>query len=181
MMLYEFFHRAQLSRLEILKLGIKLFIIGETIVPCLCYQRDIEILIYFIVPPILFINLLYAIPQCILRGLLVLPFIYYNFLRTLMNTITSIELQFIMPPISTVYRLWMAAVVLKAILIKDIIKNNKIATSLSRLRPDIQPLFDRKGFILWLGDYATAIKFVLFFLWRRLRPAPRCWPPELVP
>lgn len=140
---HELFHRAQLSWLEILKLAIKLFII---------------------VPPTLSINLLHAIPQCVLRSLPVLPFIYCNLLRTLMNTLTPTELQFIMPPTGTVYRLWMAAVVSKAILTHD--SNNKTATttsSTSRLRPDIQPLSDGKSSILWLGDRATATKFVLFF------------------
>lgn len=79
-----------------------------------------------------------------------------------MNTLTPTELQFIMPPTGTVYHLWMAAVVSKAILMHRDGSNNK-ATVPSRLRPDIQPLSDGESSILWLGDRATATKFVLFF------------------
>ncbi|KAG8166971.1 hypothetical protein KVR01_002660 [Diaporthe batatas] len=136
---HELFHRAQLSWLEILRLAIKLLVI---------------------VPPVLFVNLLHAVPQCVRRGLPVLPFMYCNLLRTLMNTVTPTELQFIMPPTGTVYLLWLAAVVTKNILTYDTAKS---PTSLSRLRPEIQPLSDGQSSILWLGDRATATKFVLFF------------------
>lgn len=76
-----------------------------------------------------------------------------------MNTLTPTELQFIMPPTGTIYRIWQAAIVSKAILTHD---TKKTAIS-SRLRPDIQPLSDGKSSILWLGDRTTATKFVLFF------------------
>lgn len=75
-----------------------------------------------------------------------------------MNTLTPTELQFITPPTGTIYRLWLAATVSKAILTHD----NKTDIS-TRLRPDIQPLSDGKSSILWLGDRTTATKFVLFF------------------
>ncbi|POS80299.1 hypothetical protein DHEL01_v201315 [Diaporthe helianthi] len=143
---HELFHRAQLSWLGIFNLAIKLFII---------------------VPPTLFVNLVHAIPQCVLRGLPVLPFIYCNLLRTLMNNFTPTELQFIMPPSGSVYLLWLAAVVSRAILTHDNtdteLTNNKTAASLSRLRPDIQPLSDGQSSILWLGDPTTATKFALVF------------------
>lgn len=119
--------------------------------------RLIDALIDLIVPPTLFFNLLHAVPQCILRGLPVLPFVYCNLLRTLMNTLSPTELQFILPPTGTVYRVWLAAIVSKAILTHK----NKTDVS-SRLRPDIQPLSDGKSSILWLGDRTTATKFILF-------------------
>ncbi|KAH8777746.1 Alpha/Beta hydrolase protein [Diaporthe sp. PMI_573] len=134
---HELYHRARLSWFGILRLATKLFII---------------------IPPTLFFNLFHAVPQCILRGLPVLPFIYCNLLRTLMNTLTPTELQFILPPTGTVYRVWLAAVVSKSILTHD---DDKTKTP-SRLRPDIQPLSDGKSSILWLGDRTTATKFVLF-------------------
>lgn len=64
-----------------------------------------------------------------------------------------------MPPTGTIYRLWLAAIVSKAILTHD----NKKTDISTCLRPDIQPLSDGKGSILWLGDRTTATKFVLFF------------------
>lgn len=62
-----------------------------------------------------------------------------------------------MPPTGTIYRIWLAAIVSKAIL-----THNKTDIS-SSLRPDIQPLSDGRSSILWLGDRTTATKFVLFF------------------
>lgn len=108
-------------------------------------------------PPTLFVNLLHAIPQCVLRGLPVLPYVYCNLLRTLMNTLTPKQLQCMLPPSGTIYRLWLAATVSKAILTHD----DKHDPS-NRLRPDIQLLSDGKSSILWLGDRTTATKFVLF-------------------
>lgn len=108
-------------------------------------------------PPTLIVNLLHAIPQCVLRGLPVLPYIYCNLLRTLMNTLTPKQLRFMLPPSGTIYRLWLAATVSKGIL-----KHDTKPDPSTRLRPDIQPLSDGKSSILWLGDRTTATKFVLF-------------------
>ena len=107
-------------------------------------------------PPTFLWNLVHAVPQCVLGGLPVAPYIYCNLLRTLMNLLTPTQLQFILPPTGTVYDVWLAATLSKAILAHD-----KAGLS-SRLRRDVQPLSDGKGSILWLGDRATATKFVLF-------------------
>lgn len=120
-------------------------------------------LTFLTAPPTLFVNLLHAVPQCMLRGLPVLPYIYCNLLRTLMNTLTPKQLQSILPPSGTVYLVWLAVTLSKSILTFDDDKNNSKTSDLStRLKPDIQPLSDGKGSILWLGDRATATKFVLF-------------------
>lgn len=120
-------------------------------------ETDLRTLTDLTAPPTLFVNLLHAIPQCVLRGLPVLPYIYCNLLRTLMNTLTPKQLQFMLPPSGTIYRLWLAATVSKAIL-----KHDTKPDPSTRLRPDIQPLSDGKSSILWLGDRTTATKFVLF-------------------
>lgn len=112
-------------------------------------------------PPTLFVNLLHAVSQCVLRGLPVLPYVYCNLLRTLMNTLTPKQLQTILPPTGTVYLVWLAATLSKAILKHEDGDNDKPDLP-SRLRRDIQPLSDGKSSILWLGDRATATKFVLF-------------------
>lgn len=121
-------------------------------------ETDLRTLTNLTAPPTLFVNLLHAIPQCVLRGLPVLPYIYCNLLRTLMNTLTPKQLQFMLPPSGTIYRIWLAATASKAILTQ---KDDKPNLSLS-LRPDIQPLSDGKSSILWLGGRTTATKFVLF-------------------
>lgn len=121
------------------------------------------VLTFLTAPPTFLLNLLHAIPQCVLRGLPVLPYIYCNLLRTLMNTLTPRQLQSMLPPSGTVYLVWLAATLSKFILTYDGDKNNSKTTDLAtRLRPDIQPLSDGKGSILWLGDRTTATKFVLF-------------------
>lgn len=120
-------------------------------------ETDLRTLTNLTAPPALFVNLIHAIPQCVLHGLPVLPYIYCNLLRTLMNTLTPKQLQFMLPPSGIIYRLWLAATVSKAILTQD----TKLDPS-TRLRPDIQPLSDGKSSILWLGDRTTATKFVLF-------------------
>lgn len=79
-----------------------------------------------------------------------------------MNTLTPRQLQSILPPSGTVYLVWLAATLSKSILTYDADNNNKTTDLSTRLRPDIQPLSDGKGSILWLGDRATATKFVLF-------------------
>ncbi|KAJ0115685.1 hypothetical protein J7T55_010508 [Diaporthe amygdali] len=131
----ELYQRARLSWLELLDLAFKLFIIS---------------------PPTFIFNLLHAVPLCFLRGLPVLPYIYCNLIRTLMNTLTPSQLQFIMPPTGTVYLVWLAATLSNAIL-----RENKPYLS-SRLKRDIQPLSDGRSSILWLGDRTKATKFVLF-------------------
>lgn len=88
-----------------------------------------------------------------------LPYIYCNLLRTLMNTLTPKQLQSMLPPSGTIYLVWLAATLSKSILTHD---DNKPNDPSARLRPDIQPLSDGKSSILWLGDRATATKFVLF-------------------
>ncbi|KAL1882922.1 hypothetical protein Daus18300_000560 [Diaporthe australafricana] len=134
---HELYHRACLSWHGLLSLGIKLFVIT---------------------PPTLAINLLRAIPLCIRRGLPVLPYIYCNLIRTLMNTLTPSQLQFILPPTGTVYLVWLAATLSRGILTHE--QDNTYLSS--RLKRDIQPLSDGKSAILWLGDRARATKFVLF-------------------
>ncbi|KAI3392932.1 hypothetical protein diail_4981 [Diaporthe ilicicola] len=129
------YQRARLSWLEILNLAIKLFIIT---------------------PPTLFFNLIHAIPICVVRGLPVLPYIYCNLIRTLMNNLTPSQLQFILPPTGTVYLVWLAATLSKAVLTHE---NTYLS---SRLRRDIQPLSDGRSSILWLGDRSRATRFVLF-------------------
>jgi acetyl esterase/lipase len=164
------YHRARLSWLGISRLAIKLFIIGEARPSMPLLQPWNHPLTCFAVPPALFFNLAIAIPQCILRSLPLLPFIYCNLLRTLMDTLTPTELQFIVPPTGTIYRLWLAAVGSRTILTgpthDDSSSSSSKATGLSHrggllMRPDIQPLSDGQSSILWLGDRTTATKFVL--------------------
>lgn len=121
-------------------------------------ETDLRTLTDLTAPPTLLVDLLHAIPQCILRGLPVLPYIYCNLLRILMNTLTPRQLQFMLPPSGIIYRIWLAATASKAILTH---RDNKPNISLI-LKPDIQPLSDGKSSILWLGDRTTANKFVLF-------------------
>lgn len=123
-------------------------------------QRDLGLLTDLTAPPTLFFNLLHAIPQCVFRGLPLLPYIYCNLLRTLMNTLTPAQLQSIVPPTGTIYRVWLAATLSKAILTHD--DDDGKPDLSSRLKRDIQPLSDGKSSILWLGDRHTATKFVLF-------------------
>lgn len=158
---HELYQRARLSWLGLLNLAIKLFIISEakSCRPFTAREKPWT-LTDLTAPPALFVNLLHAVPQCVLRGLPLLPYIYCNLLRTLMNTLTPTQLQSILPPTGTVYLLWLAATLSRAILTQD---ESDVKTDLpSRLRRDIQPLSDGKSSILWLGDRATATKFVLF-------------------
>lgn len=154
----ELYQRARLSWLELLNLAVKLFILSkaETNTSVQQPRKDHDILTDSTAPPTFFWNLLHAIPQCLLRGLPVLPYMYCNLLRTLMNLLTPTQLQFMLPPTGTVYDVWLAATLSRAILTHD------TSNLSSRLRRDVQPLPDGKGSILWLGDRATATKFVLF-------------------
>lgn len=161
----ELYQRARLSWLGFLSLAIKLFIISEAKPsrPLTAGEKSLGTLTDLTAPPALFVNLLHAVPQCVLRGLPLLPYIYCNLLRTLMNTLTPTQLQSILPPSGTVYLVWLAATLSKAILNHDDGDGDGDKPNVpSRLRRDIQPLSDGKSSILWLGDRATATKFVLF-------------------